>query len=371
MKLALLALLAAPSVAFAEDFQVLDRGTSVEVIAHGVTAARTGVMPIRSRLEVPLVGHPRLTGLAPKDATVKVVELEDGNLSVKVGFEHPAVVSLAKFAQAIQVGPDLHLIFPRIAPADGTAFVLPEPTIPAELAKKVAATTAPAPVPPPAPAPIGPALPPKPIATPEPIAAAPRPAPTHAVEPKAALVTPETGTPESASPQKPVAKLTPEGKKPAEAKAPEDAWNKLAMYGAIGLVGIGIGGWLLKKKKKAAGPESSIEVIAQKSLGGKAKIVWFNAGGREMVVAVTPQAVRMLGQWQAGAKSERQLGNLTGVPEQIAAKGSSPAISGILKLREKAGPAFTPVNDDLASGDIDADALWAREILAATAGAKR
>ena len=50
--------------------------------------------------------------------------------------------------------------------------------------------------------------------------------------------------------------------------------------------------------------------------------------------------------------------------------GQALAVSGILKLREKAGPAFSQFNEEVATGDIDADTLWAKEILAAT-GAKR
>ena len=154
---------------------MIDRGTAVEVIAHNVTAAKTGVLPIRSRLEVPLAGHPRAAGFAPKDATVKVVELEDGNLSVKVGFEHPAVIGLAKFAQASQIGPDVHLIFPRIVPADGTALVMPEPTIPADLVKQVDAALKPV-------APVAGPPPPPPAITPErtPVASTPERTPVSA-----------------------------------------------------------------------------------------------------------------------------------------------------------------------------------------------
>jgi flagellar biogenesis protein FliO len=354
MRLALLLLLV-PATAFADEtpsFQVIDRGTAVEVIAHNVTAAKTGVLPIRSRLEVPLAGHPRAAGIAPKDATVKVVELEDGNLSVKVGFEHPAVIGLAKFAQASQVGPDVHLIFPRIVPADGAAVVMPEPTIPADLVKKVDAAIAPV----------------TPVVGPPP----PPPAVTPAITrtPEVPERTPESPEPQiSRTPEAPIAR-TPESPKPSKtiAKAPdsEDAWSKLALYGAIGLAGVGCGAYLLKKKKSGL-PISSIDVIAQRSLGGKAKVVWFTAGGREMVVAVTPQSVRMLGQWTATAKPAAMP---TAHATETARPSTSSAVSGILRLREKAGPAFTHFNDDIATGDIDADALWAKEILAAT-GAKR
>jgi flagellar biogenesis protein FliO len=337
MRFALLLLLA-PAIAAADNtFEVIDRGTAVEVIAHNVTAAKTGVLPIRSRLEVPLAGHPHLPALAPKDATVKVVEIEDNNLSVKVGFEHPAVIGLAKFAQASQIGPDVHLIFPRIVPPDGAAVVMPEPTIPAELVKQVEAVVAPVAAPVVAPV------------------VAPAPLPAVVERTPEVKVTPEPRTPDVSKPAKSIAKLA----------EPDDAWSKLAMYGAIGLAGIGCGAYLLKKKRASQDPLSSIDVIAQRSLGGKAKVVWFTAGGREMIVAVTPQAVKLLGQWDAKSVAM--------VPASLPFAQSKPpssAVSGILKLREKAGPAFTQFNDEVATGDIDADTLWAKEILAAT-GAKR
>jgi flagellar biogenesis protein FliO len=354
-----LALASAP--AHADDvpstFELIDRGTAVEVIAHNVTAARTGVLPVRSRLEVPLAGHPRAIALTPKDATVKIVELEDGNLSVKTGYEHPSVIGLAKFAQARQVGPDVHLIFPRIVPPDGAAVVMPEPTIPAPLAQEIAK---PAPVAP-APVVLGPPPPPPPLSA--------TPAPKVAVE------APKSEAPKARAPEVAAAstKQTPDVAKPAPAMAkaptPEDAWQKLGLYGAIGLAGVGCGAYLLKKRRGAQGPAATIELIAQRSLGGKARVVWFAAGGHEMVVAVTPQSVRMLGQWPATARPPGMLPMAhTVAPEPRPAASS--AVSGILKLREKAGPAFAHLGDDVTTEDVDADALWAKEILAAT-GAKR
>jgi flagellar biogenesis protein FliO len=83
------------------------------------------------------------------------------------------------------------------------------------------------------------------------------------------------------------------------APEPDDAWSKISMYGALGLAAIGAGIWLIRRRKGGNVPaHSSIEVIAQRSLGGKARIVWLSAGQREMIVSVTAQQVRMLGQWR-------------------------------------------------------------------------
>ena len=371
MRLAIIALIAVPATAFAGEptapsFEVLDRGTAVEVIAHNVTMANTAITPIRSRLEVPLVGHPRADKALPGDATVKVVEL-DGNeqrvLSVKLNFERPEVKALAKFAQAIQVGSDVHIMFPRLVPAVGAAIVLPEPTLPAELAAKLASA-------------------------PVPVATVTAPAPV-APEAKVAAPVPLTETkPETKTENKPVAAATAPAPattaKPATAApAKEDAWQKLSMYGAIGLAAIGCGVWLLRRRKAQQGVVSTIDVIAQKSLGGKAKIVWFTAGGREMVVAVTPQAVRMLGQWKRSAGTADTVAFSPLPAAQTYAEGnrevrtekgaSSAAVGGILKLRERRSVHNIPmpmVSDEVATDDIEADTAWAKEILAAT-GARR
>jgi len=372
MRLAVIALIAVPAAAFADPtptFEVLDRGTAVEVIAHNVTMANTAITPIRSRLEVPLVGHPRADKALPTDATVKVVEF-DGNeqrvLSVKLGFERPEVKALAKFAQAIQVGSDVHIMFPRLVPAVGAAIVLPEPTLPAALAAKLAQ----------APVPVATVTAPAPVA-PEAKVAAPVPPTETKPEPKAE---PKTTEPVAAT----TAPTPATTAKPATvAPAKEDAWQKLSMYGAIGLAAIGCGMWLLRRRKAQQGVVSTIDVIAQKSLGGKAKIVWFTAGGREMVVAVTPQAVRMLGQWKKSAGNTENIASSPLPAAQTYAEGSrevrpekgasSAAVGGILKLRERRSVHNIPmplVSDEVATDDIEADTAWAKEILAAT-GARR
>jgi flagellar biogenesis protein FliO len=369
--LAIITLIALPAAALADpapSFEVLDRGTAVEVIARNVTMANTAITPIRSRLEVPLVGHPRAEKVLPTDATVKLVEL-DGNtqrvLSVKLDFERPEVKALAKYAQAIQVGSDVHIMFPRLVPVAGSAVVLPEPTLPAALAAKLA-TTAPLPI--------------AAVTAPAPVVPAAEAKIEAKIEPK---IEPKT---EPKTETKPVAAMTAPATtaKPATAApAKEDAWQKLSMYGAIGLAAVGCGVWLLRRRKAQQGVVSTIDVIAQKSLGGKAKIVWFTAGGREMVVAVTPQSVRMLGQWK---KSAGPADNLVSSPlpaaqtyneggrEVRAEKGaSSAAVGGILKLRERRSVHNIPmpmVSDEVATDDIEADTAWAKEILAAT-GARR
>jgi flagellar biogenesis protein FliO len=426
------------------SFELVDRGDSVEVIARNIKAARTAILPVRSRLEVPIVGAPSVKRVVPTDPTVKVIEL-DGNdapraLSVKLGFERADVKALSRFAQAIQVGDDLHLLIPRKIPVEGIAPRLPDPTLTPELAAAVArgepsvALIGPRPDPgaarkveskpaaadasnhvgangnaPPGvqPAPIGAAS----AASNAASSSAPSSAPTAV--PSAALDA--SGTAADAKPQAAgtdarsgaaatTAKPSADGKplKQALASDADDTWFKIAMYAALGLAAAGAGIWLMRRRRLNFTPPASIEIIAQRSLGAKARIVWLSAGPREMIVSVTAQQVRMLGQWRkpdAPASlpaahthsderyaprheifDERSVGvrphaadaprRATSEFSAVVDKPMSPAVSGILRLRGRTGQIPAVVPEDIASGDVVADELWAKEILAAT-GARR
>ena len=342
------AVVLAPALAAAEpnepSFELRDRGDAVEVIAHNVKATHTIVNPIRSRLEVPIAGRPSIKRELPTDATVKVIELADEDstkvLSVKLGFERADVKALARFAQAVQVGDDLHLLFPRKVPAEGELAKLPEPTLPAKIAA------------------IAP-----PVVNAEP--------PVSNDKPAAKPIEPEP---------KPIVATDTKPAPAATLGAPEqsDAWSKVTTYGAIGLAAAGVGVWLMRRKKAQPSAVQSIELIAQRSLGPKAKMMWLAAGERELIVSVTPQHVRMLGSWPRGSSQvptmmarqhtqEIPTAHATIATPRTTTQNRSPAVNGILRLRAQT---VQPINEDVATDDVDADALWAREILAA-AGGKR
>lgn len=480
-------------------FELLDRGDAVEVIAHNVKAARTAISPVRQRLEVPIVGAPQAKRVTPGDATVKLIELDREEsthvLSVKLGFERADVKALSRFAQAIQVGDDLHLLVPRKLPEADTAPRLPEPTLPPALAKiDVPATPVVGPRPePPAPPPAArpdaarrdapgpvaavPAVPGKPRSAAEALAAGGLAAPTaparaaatrDATAPTAAnAATAPSGAnspsapnaPTAHSPSAPAAAGTHDtapatdardATTPASGKSlhqalagdRDDDWSKISLYAALGLGAAGAGAWVMRRRR-GAHPDAaaSIDIIAQRSIGGKARLVWFSAGQREMIVAVTAQQVRMLGQWRrteraserpyerlserlgerltdgptdgpterasARTKERSMTGRLPfasgsspgigsglpaaypddgrrettnsmpsmqaipGMPGIPYEKPVSPAVSGLLRLRNRTGqmPAIT---DPEGEADPAADELWAKEILAATnRGARR
>ncbi|HEY0191193.1 MAG TPA: hypothetical protein VGC42_08745, partial [Kofleriaceae bacterium] len=126
----------------APSFELIDRGDTVEVIAHNIKASRTAVLPLRSRLQIPIAGAPVAKRVTPADRTVKLVELDSEDatrvLSVKLGFEYPETKLVSRYAQAIQIGDDLHVLVPRAVPVDGVAPKLPEPTLSASAAAAMA-----------------------------------------------------------------------------------------------------------------------------------------------------------------------------------------------------------------------------------------
>jgi flagellar biogenesis protein FliO len=334
-----LLLLCVPSLALAApSIETIDRGDVVEVIAHDITAANTNIIPVRSRLEVPLA-----TKIAPikapsADPTVVITEA-DKQLSIKLPFDRAEVKALAPFAKAVQIDNDLHVLIPRKLPAAG--FVMPEPTVAKAKAIETPPLAPPVEVVKPAPAPV---------------AAAPAPQPEPAPQPQAAP-----------PPPKPV----------ATAKAPNPL-VKPSTLGVLALVALGCGMWIVRRRKKAQSTEATIDVIAQRQLGAKAKIVWLAAGSREMIVSVTPQAVRILSQWKKdGPQANAELPPAHVVvpratTQQSVVDRTSPAVSGLLKLRAKTVPPpdMPALSDEIASGDTEADAAWAKEILLATRAAR-
>jgi flagellar biogenesis protein FliO len=363
------------------SIELVERGDAVEIIAHNVKAVSTAIKPVRSRLEVEVAGRPRTRPLVPAAGhkSLVIAELDgDGmrtSLSVKLTFNYQDVKTIARFAQASQVGDDLHLMFPRTVPAEGATVVLPEPTLPPEIAAKLAA-----------PKPESKEETKKIEAKPEtrqPIA----PTPSRSSDPTPAATTTTTA---------PTATPTP----PAKLDLPKDSGGaSWQLYALGGVAALGAGIWLLKKKKPTQ-PATTIEVIAQRALGGKAKMVWVSVGEREMVVAVTQQQVRMLGQWPKG-QQPHATGPMTytsfapsELPAAHVVERNDPArssVAGLMKLRactasqmneEQAASILArsrtssrvmqrpQVNEDIATGDDIADEMWAREIVAAT-GARR
>ncbi|MFT3694188.1 MAG: flagellar biosynthetic protein FliO [Kofleriaceae bacterium] len=374
------ALLLVPAFAYADgavSFEVQDHGDSVEVIAHNVEAKNLNVNPVRSRLEIQVNGTPIANRLSANgDTTVMFAEFDSHAFSVKTHFSYDETKNLAKSAKATQVGSDLHLSFPRKIVAVAAEAPKAEP-VKAEAPKAEA---------------------PK-VEAPKAIPADPKPsvldAPVKKESPQEAIAKIE---------QKPAAA-------PAAAPAPaqthpllpdhEKSFGNNGMYAVGGLVLLGLAYFFRKKKKKPPWCRHRFDVVAQRALGNKAKVMWLSAGGREMLVAVTQQQVRMLGSWGKDDRNplpraatlgsfREELANPPQVAEPIdneepAPQVHSSAVSGLLKLRARTstgmsmGRASTNhnieplpmVNEDVATDDAAADLEWAKEIMTATGGARR
>lgn len=382
-----IAALAVPAAAHANPtitFEVADRGDSVEVIAHNVEAKTTKVSSVRSRIEVPVTGQPMAGRQVMTDSTVLLVEFDGISnrvLSIKTKLDRPEVKALAGLATATQVGTDLHLTFPRhaietaakpveIKPAPVAAIppvAKPEPKLEPKLETK---------------------LEPKPEPKPEPkLEATPVPVETHVAAKPLAKLEPQPATPTPLTHPMPTEK--------------ESTFTSPGMYALGALVTLLACGYVLKKKKKDSSAVSTIDVIAQRALGNKAKVMWLSAGGREMILSVTNTNVRLLGQWSKSdadalpratslenrpskanldsfrEEFKQELAEANAVPSLV---GNSSAVSGILKLRARTStgqiPARAPthlqvplhVNADVATEDEEADLEWAKEILTATGG---
>lgn len=175
--------------------------------------------------------------------------------------------------------------------------------------------------------------------------------------------------------------------------APEPSSNG-SLYAMFGVAALGLGAWYMRRRRVTQGPAVSIDVIAERSLGGRAKVVWFAAGGREMMVAITPQQICVLGQWRK-QDSRAQLPEAHALPEPKLARPEKPmsaAVAGLLRLRQRADAkantyanpnahafrnpfghnrSLDEINEEVATGDLSSDALWAKEILEATGGDSR
>ena len=366
-----LAFVAIPALARAEapavSFEVADHGDSVEVIAHNVEMKTAPISSVRQRIEVPVSGQPVASRAVMVDGTVMLVEF-DGTanrvLSVKTKLERPEVKLLAGMARASQVGTDLHLTFPRHAAATVAAATQTKPEIKPE---------------------------PKIETKPEPkIETKPEIKTEPKIESKPVEIKTPTPTPTP---------MPTRDTRPVPPMEKEGLATSPGLYAFGALVALLACGYVLKKKKKETAAASTIDVVAQRSLGNKSKVMWLSAGGREMLVAVTQQKVQMLGQWpkatselpratsleQPALRTSRH--SIASFQQELAAEAEtqaaptrteSSAVSGILKLRARTSgplhgragtvPGLYQVNEDVATDDEDADIEWAKEILTATGG---
>jgi flagellar biogenesis protein FliO len=200
--------------------------------------------------------------------------------------------------------------------------------------------------------------------------AAPPPAPAPVATPAPATVAPPVAAP---APQVVTA--------PAPTPLPLEVSSGSSrgwLSGAAAFILLVAAGVLVVSRKRRAQPSGEmIRILASKPLGGKTRLVLVGAGPRQLLLSVGDKGARVIGRWAAadgelpptralGDTSEGTSGvfgsdghGLPGPPPPVgaAAASTSPAVAGILRLRQQ-----VPHDDD----DLEADAEWARAIIAAT-----
>ncbi len=341
---------------------VEDRGDRVAITLSGVRTTAQRPEPRGDRLELPLDQPPPTMEMRFDDATVRKVELRTNPPSVRVQLRHGSESTrlASEMAELRQHGDSLEIILPRepreaararraaaaLAAADATAA--PAAGIIAPPAAAPRAPVAPAPAPPPASAPAAP-VPADAVPADQP-AAAPPPAPSAALD----VVRGRDHRSDDSSPLRTV----------------------LTFAAMAGLVA---GGWLWMRRKRAGGRAANpLEILAQVSVGPRARVVWLSAGQREMLISVSEKDVRVLGQWQAdGTRAQTIPPPIAGAADEgtspeprnarlpSARLRTNPSLTGLLRLRDQHAGAESGESVELPATDSD-DTEWARQLVAAT-----
>jgi hypothetical protein len=116
--------------------------------------------------------------------------------------------------------------------------------------------------------------------------------------------------------------------------------------GLVALAALGAGGWLWQRRKKAVrGIASPLEILAQVPVGPRARVVWLQAGAREMLISVSDKDVRVLGQWTADSARTFEPPAAAPAPgDELDPRGGSlpharlrrnPSLTGLLRLRDQ------------------------------------
>ena len=143
------------------------------------------------------------------------------------------------------------------------------------------------------------------------------------------------------------------------------------MITLILLAGCAALAWHVKRNRTILVPENSLDVVASRVMGSKAKVSLLNAGERQFLLAVNDKGVQLLSQWRRCQSPTTRLGGI-GSDERPPREAdnrnrlshSSPAVAGLVALRSRAD--LPEVNEAVATGDATADEEWARELLIAT-----
>ena len=336
---------------------VEDRGDHVAIVLSGARTAAERPEPRGDRLELPLEQAPPTIEIRLEDQTVRKVELRAQPPSARVQLRHGSESTrlAAEMAELRQHGDRLEIIVPREPREAARAR-----RAAAALAADDAAARAPA-------APAHPTLP----APAVPATAPAAPAPAHAVAAEGPAEVP------AQLPARQSVALDVDRRR-------DDSSPFRTILTFAAMAGLVAGAWLWSRRKRAGGGLASpLEILAQVSVGPRARVVWLSAGKREMLISVSEKDVRVLGQWFAdGARSVETIpppvvaaaaSDESGEPRHArlpsARLRTNPSLSGLLRLRDQQAGIENVDNadnmHDAGEGD-EADTEWARQLVAAT-----
>ena len=338
-----------------------DRGDRVAIFLSGVRTTAQRPEPRGDRLELPLDQPPPAIEMRLDDATVRKVELRTNPPSVRLQLRHGSESTrlAAEMAELRQHGDGLEIILPR-EPREAARARRAAAALAAADATAAPAAGLTAPAAPRAPAPAPPA--PTPVSAPAaPLAADPVPAD----QPAAAATAP------------PVHGAT-VGLDRSRDRRSDDSSPLRTVLTFAAMAGLAAGGWLWMRRKRAGGRAANpLEILAQVSVGPRARVVWLSAGQREMLISVSEKDVRVLGQWQAdGTRAQTIPPPVAGADDSAPAEPRSPrlpsarlrtnpSLSGLLRLRDQHAGGDGGENVELPATDSD-DTEWARQLVAAT-----
>jgi hypothetical protein len=359
LALPLLALLPASAAAGpAMPVWIEDRGDHVAIVLSGARTTAERPEPRGDRLELALEQAPPTIEFRLDDKTVRKVELRAQPPSARVQLRHGTESTrlAAEMAELRQLTDRLEIIVPR-EPREAARARRAAAALAADDAAAARAPAPPAPVSAP-PAPAVPATAPAPPALADAMAAdAPADVPAQLPARQSVALDIDRGRDDSSP------------------------FRTILTFAVM--AGLVAGGWLWSRRKRAGGGLASpLEILAQVTVGPRARVVWLSAGKREMLISVSEKDVRVLGQWFAdGARGVETIpppvaGSASedgGEPRQArlpsARLRTNPSLSGLLRLREQHAGLESIDNAEgapaAAEGD-EADTEWARQLVAAT-----
>jgi flagellar biogenesis protein FliO len=148
----------------------------------------------------------------------------------------------------------------------------------------------------------------------------------------------------------------------APAPAQPSEGSSIGLLGALALLLAGAGAcWLLLRRGKGRLGGDGLQILSVRSLGPKARVAVVEAGGRRLLLGVTDRGIRVLGRLHDRGESQLESRTLAGGtkleigdPKAVAGHtATSPAVTGLLRLRAGSDPSFVSALETASSREIE------------------